>query len=302
MLITDITKLGNQISNKIVAVKCDYCCDVKHIKYKEYLRSINSSPNFSCGKKSCKKQKTLDTNIIKYGVSNISQLSSIKDKIKRTNLEKYGVENVYQADEIKEKIRQRNLEKYGVEFSAQSDLYKLKIINTNIKRYGVPYVYQSPVIKERIKSTNLERYGVPYFSQCKEFKLSLHKSMTYKKYNGLLYQSSYELAFLKFCEINNIVVSDDPPRILYEFNNSKHYYFPDFLIPSLNLVVEIKSTYWMNTLYNKNIKKRKATESAGYTYVLVLDNDFSEILAILDKYNRQSRANHFLDDVCSKDK
>jgi len=40
----------------------------------------------------------VETNTLKYGVSNVRQLEWVKDKGKKTNLEKYGVENYSQTD------------------------------------------------------------------------------------------------------------------------------------------------------------------------------------------------------------
>lgn len=53
--------------------------------------------------------KAKDTFLKKYGVSNPSKTSVVKDKIKKTNLERYGVECSAQSDVVKEKIKATNL-------------------------------------------------------------------------------------------------------------------------------------------------------------------------------------------------
>lgn len=99
------------------------------------------------------------TNLLKYGVENISQLEGIKDKKKKTCLENYGVENPAQSKEIFNKIKETCLEKYGVESSNSTEDKKQAIRNTLINKYGVDNVMKVFTIKESIKDTNREKFG-----------------------------------------------------------------------------------------------------------------------------------------------
>lgn len=59
------------------------------------------------------------------------------------------------------------------------------------------------------------------------------------------YTGSYELSFLEFLDlIMNFdpedVMSPSPHTYYYIYENTRHFYIPDFFIPSLNLEVEIK--------------------------------------------------------------
>lgn len=60
-----------------------------------------------------------------------------------------------------------------------------------------------------------------------------------------LYTGSYEKSFLEFLdEVMNFdpndVMAPSPHTYWYEYNGKKHFYIPDFFIPSLNLEIEIK--------------------------------------------------------------
>lgn len=60
-----------------------------------------------------------------------------------------------------------------------------------------------------------------------------------------VYTGTYELSFLKFLDEVLMfdpedVVSPSPHTYFYIYENKKHFYIPDFYIPSLNLEVEIK--------------------------------------------------------------
>lgn len=47
-------------------------------------------------------------------------------------------------------------------------------------------------------------------------------------------------------------------------------------IPSLNLIVEVKSSYFYYAHYEINIAKRKATILSGYKFVLILNKKYNE--------------------------
>lgn len=119
----------------------------------------------SC-KSSRKASRTVSTNLEKYGVSNVSQVSSVKRKRTKTILFKYGVPNAFMAAEVKQTIKQSCLERYGVthpmkdaEVAARagiwmSDPTKMKARNAKInstvkKRYGVEWASQIPEAKQK---------------------------------------------------------------------------------------------------------------------------------------------------------
>lgn len=60
-----------------------------------------------------------------------------------------------------------------------------------------------------------------------------------------VYTGTYELSFLEF--LNEVlyfdptdIIGPSPHTYYYIYNNTRHFYFPDFYIPSLNLEIEIK--------------------------------------------------------------
>jgi len=165
-------KLYNYYYSIIEAPTCkNDCCNNKT----KFSGRFNKGYRDFCSKK-CASQskltrdKVIETNLEKYGVSNPNKLSSFVEKRIETNLEKYGVKCTLQSKLIKEKIKETNLEKYGVENVSQSKLIKKRVKDTNLEKYGVENVYQSEIIKEKIKETNLEKYGVENVSQSKLIK------------------------------------------------------------------------------------------------------------------------------------
>lgn len=120
----------------------------------------------TCGNKDCSqklihsesaKEKTVATNLKKYGVTNVAKLDDVKQKSKKTCLEKYGTEYALQSELVQEKRKNTNLIKYGSTspFSPLSNNFK----NLMFLKYGVDNPFKSETIKLKLKITRLEKYG-----------------------------------------------------------------------------------------------------------------------------------------------
>jgi len=112
--------------------KCSVCSnDVK------WLPSISKYSLFcskACALKSKeRKDKTIATNILKYGTEHPSKLESNRLLAKQTNFELYGDIN----HNNHEKFKQTCLEKYGFEFAQQSQVVKDKMSITSANNFQV---------------------------------------------------------------------------------------------------------------------------------------------------------------------
>jgi len=172
-------------SNVVIDVVCDFCKKSTKVKYKNYNRNINRSDSkkYACCRK-CSIEKTILTNLKRYGNKYPIQNKNISNAVKSTNLEKYGSESVFGSDIIKKKIKDTNLEKYGSESVFGSDIIKKKIKDTNLEKYGSENVFGSDIIKEKIKNTNKKRYGSEYYVTSSEYieQLDIIKSKIRNKF------------------------------------------------------------------------------------------------------------------------
>ncbi len=229
-----------------------------------------------------KRDKTM---IKKYGVKNPMHSDDIKNKLKATNLEKYGVEFGLKSKIIQDKVKATNLEKYGVEMPLQSKIIQDKIKETCIKnfgvdncfkmeefkqkakkslieRYGVDNCAKSEEIKEKKKKTVLERYGVEHYMQnasvadkiskkaynLKEYKFPCGTIIKVQGYEPWALDELVESG-LSYSDI--ILTRSKVPEIWWVCENGKkHRYYVDIFIPSLNKMIEVKSTW----TYTKKIK------------------------------------------------
>ena len=139
-------------------------------------------------------EKRTKTNLARYGVKNISNISEInqaksdtwKNKSKEevqqivelrqeTLMKHFGVTIPSKSEVIKEKIKQTNLERYKVTTTLNTESCRQKTTNaiitkmpeimkkrkeTNLKKYGTEHAFQNEGIKKKSKQTNLQKYGV----------------------------------------------------------------------------------------------------------------------------------------------
>ena len=155
-------------------------------------------------------------------------------------------------------------------------LEKMKI--TNLEKYGVENVFSNHNIQQKIKNTCLKNYGVEYPIQNESIFLKTQKSrFKIEKYKdtNVYSQGSYEKDFLKnFYDKTEIKRAKS---FIYILNNKNHYYHPDFYLPKLNLIIEIKSKYIYELELDQNLLKQQSCLNEGYNYMFIIDKNYIEI-------------------------
>lgn len=242
-------------------------------------------------------EKTKSTNLEKYGSEYIFQIEEFKEKSKSTNLknrgveypaqseevqkkrietvrERFGVDCVTQSEEVKEKMQATNMELYGVKYAGSSEIIKERKKVTNMKNFGVEHVFQSKVVQAKIEATNLEKYGETNPMKVPEIAAKVFKSGFKRK--AFLFPSGREvfvqgyepmaLGELVLTHHEDDVIAGDvqaiPVILWYDENRVQHTYYPDIFISSENLLIEVKSTYFLSlheaSIYLKMFYARKA--------------------------------------------
>jgi hypothetical protein len=217
-----------------------------------------------------------------YGVDNIYKSKEIIEKIKRTKNIKYKDPNYNN----REKSIKTNFKKYGVSHPLKNKDIKIKQQNTNLKKYGHKCSLKNKEVQKKSIETNLKKYGVRYPIQNKKIHLKQQKSaLKIKKYKNteIIYQGSFELDFLdnfydKFKDLSR------GKTIKYYHNKKLRYYYPDFYLPSLNLIIEIKGSYYHKKFMERDIQKKKATIKNGFQYILILDKNYDEFINLISQF------------------
>jgi len=109
------------------------------------------------------------------------------------------------------------------------------------------------------------------------------------------YTGSYELDFLKFLDLflgypPSDIIAPSSLIIRYEYNNTEHFYIPDFELVTLNIVIEVKSTenkhYRLRDIEQEKAKDEAITkflkeEDKGRQYFKVLDKKYKEFFELI---------------------
>lgn len=281
-------------SNVKIDVKCDICGTEKNLKVQDYFLSYKNN-KYSCSK--CSKIEYKKTMIEKYGVENSFQLENVKklskdtkklkykdinfnnrNKSKQTCIEKYGVENPQQNNDIKNKTNNTNIKKYGFAVASKNISIKEKMLNTNLTKWNSKCTLHSELLKYKIKDIFISKYGVDNpMKNINIMKKSQISSLKRKQYNNtnLLYQGTYELDFL--IKYYNKIDIENGISIKIIFNKKDKMYHSDFYIPSLNLIIEIKSSYWYNKYLELNKLKEKTCKELGYNFLFIKNKNYEEL-------------------------
>ncbi|MCK9369719.1 hypothetical protein M0R04_07405 [Candidatus Dojkabacteria bacterium] len=106
-----------------------------------------------CGCCCCRREKTKQTSILRYGVESTNSLDWVKAKKNNEYFNKHGYLHQSQNPETKEKIKQVRL----LRTEEQKRKSGEKRMQTNLEKYEVEHASQWPETKEKIKQTRLLR-------------------------------------------------------------------------------------------------------------------------------------------------
>ena len=178
-----------------------------------------------------------------------------------------------------EKIKESNLKKYGVEHLSQHPEFMLKLKKENVEKYGYAFPFQSDKIQEKIKESNLEKYGVVSSMQTtavfvKSAQAAFRKKEYMWKTGEISYIQGFEPIVLK--ELEDMGYSydeiktcqNDMPEVWYFFKGRRRRYYPDFFIPTENIIIEVKSHWTLDIDFEKNQAKFDAVKKLGYVFKL----------------------------------
>jgi len=202
-------------------------------------------------------------------------------------LKKYLKKWKISSRSLGECIANRSNEKVDMDLSIR--LYEkdeLSILSIS-KFFGVGH----NVIRRILQNNNIP-IRPQYTKTDKQMERSLCNLISKKEYilpsGKIIYMRGYEPNFLDYIFKNNLFDESDvivnPKSVKYfcSIKNKLRTYYPDFYIKSINLIVEIKSS-WIKLLQSEiNVKdKQKSIRKLGLKYSLVLDNNFKKFRRLI---------------------
>jgi hypothetical protein len=132
---------------------------------------------------------------------------------------------------------------------------------------------------EKRRETQLKKYGVG----C-GFLVNHSKA---EKYKNFTCRSTYEKLFVDFAEQFRYTLTV-PKRIQIQHEGKIRYYYPDFYLKELDLIVEIKSNWTWHQHLDLNISKLTSCLNEGYRIVVIDEED-----GLIDK-NKWEELNEYL--------
>ena len=168
---------------------------------------------------------------------------STRDSAKVTCQTRYGVDNPFQLDSVKLKSRKTNKIKYGAEYATQNPDILDKAIRASycLKDYALP----SGIT---VKIQGYENYAL-----------------------DTLFRDGHS-------ETSILIEKKNVPQIRYVFNGTNRIYFPDIFIPTLDLIIEVKSLFTYERHLTLNLLKRQACIDAGYNFKFMIFDKIGNLL------------------------
>lgn len=209
-----------------------------------------------------------------YGICKSTQQRV--DHYQKTCFEKYGVSNVSKLSIIKEKKKQVNFKKYG-DWFVRTNEFKQKTITSNILKYGVPNPMQNIAIRTKAAKTLYQRFGVMHPNQNPELlakaqhirtKTAVLPSGAIIKYQGYELRA-IQLLLQQGCLESEIKWGLDVPVFPYYYEK-KRVYKPDLLVAGK--IIEVKSEYTFAIEFQQNMAKAHAVITAGFQFVFWIFN------------------------------
>jgi hypothetical protein len=211
------------------------------------------------------------------------------DKISKITWSNYVIQinrsNIYSCHRCHfNKTKIKFLEKYGIENIQNLSSVRTKCKETCMLKYGFDNPRKNKIVNDKVKLTLMRNYGVDHPMKSEEIfnkaQMSAYKHFKFDD-TDLKYQGTYELDFIKFCIKSKIHIKNGP-IVNYSMSGKNRKYYSDFYLPDYNLVCEVKSLYTFNDDYDENLLKQKFTIDIGYSFLFIIDKDYTELLSKLN--------------------
>lgn len=236
---------------------------MQHKEFKDRY-SINSMLNHGVdwvSKDPVVKRKIKETWANKENLEEINEKRY--DNYKKSIRDKYddiSLNSVFSLDHVKDKIKKTLKYNYNVDYPLQSKEIYNRMIKTNLERYGYENVMQNDDVQKKhfLSSVSLKEYELP--------------SGKVIKIQGYGDRALDEL--LVTHHEDNLSIEFDCPKIKYQVDGIDHYYRPDIYIKSSNMIIEVKSLWFFDIDFDKNVCKYQAAIDQGYDMEFwIYDND-----------------------------
>lgn len=173
------------------------------------------------------------------------------------------------SEETNEKIS-RSMEKYFKENTIENleNPQNLRKSRRSTKIHFITCKNCETLFVDSFNKGESKHLGNTCSSQCARVKT--YKETEKQKYNGVYLHSSWELAFAKYLDKNNMNWKRPKNGFEYSFENKNRLYYPDFYLPQKEIYIEIKGyktkkdeSKWSHFPKNMKVLRRQDLEELG---------------------------------------
>jgi very-short-patch-repair endonuclease len=247
-------------------------CGKEITKYMSFKKGYREYCSVKCAKSSVKVlEQTRQTNIKKYGVTNVSQSVLVKNKREATFIKRYGVKSYYQSIDFKNKAKETLIKRYGVDHPMRDNEIASKcrssFANTTIQNLD----YSGLILRDK---KELQAFLANSNVIAVSAKLGVCQQTVYayaKQHNLLLHRSSYEEEIASWLRQNGIP---------FNINTKVNGFEADFILNENNIVIEFNGLYYhslevlsLRTLDAKNYHKKKWSAFSEMNYKIIMINE-----------------------------
>jgi len=158
----------------------------------------------------------------------------------------------------------------------EKELYRKQFIDRMKNKYGTAHLLNSPEQQSLMLKNR-----------------SISKNYIWKNKKVTVVTSQYEYDFLEYLESTfNFQESSlaPPPTFYYKDKDVDRFYLPDFYIPTLNLIIEIKGTnnhYQKRDSYKEKLKEA-AVLKGKFNFIQINDKEYSKFNLFFTKHVKKA--------------
>lgn len=232
---------------------------IKHYK-------TNSQSRKSCNRECDRLSKIGQTQSVETINKRIANTDQYKKEQTRqtTMIKKYGKLYIYPNPDSRSQKISQSLS--GKSHSAQHH------INVILSKKKNGTLHHTKTTKKKISKSLQKYYSDPTVDRSHLIKGN--KTYNCGWYKGFYCRSSYEKKFVDICEFYEIKLQSAETKefaVCYYIDDKPHYYYPDFYLPELDVIVEIKAAGMRN--YGNNPMKYEAAEKQFDEFRVITEAD-----------------------------
>jgi hypothetical protein len=196
----------------------------------------------------------------RYGFENPFSVKIVQDAIHQSMVEKYGMDHPSKVPEILAKTQATWLSRFGGH-PLKTKAVQAKSVATFIENYGVRHPMQNHEIARKVMSTAAK-------NQHKKFRLPSGRVLVLAGYESGVLEQLLQQGFRE--EDFDFEMTSLLPIFYTDVDGTERRYYPDFYVPRLNWIFEVKSEYIFQLEKAQNLAKYYRCKELGHRMNFIL--------------------------------